>query len=268
MKPESKGILSFERFQIPYRVYGEGKDMLCLNGAQQSMAMWFSFLSRFSNEYRIILFDFPHQGKAKINKGSFDVSLDEQVAIMHKLIQHLNINNAIISSASWGGVVALLFALRFPQYIKKLVLGSMGMRPNKRMQDTIIKGINTKSTDRVEMAAILIESFGDLLSARIKNQIIYQFKSMSDERLGAFCKHGMSVIFGDSLDNILPLNKVNKETVVLYGKNDKIIDYKDVKSMVSSMPNCTLRTIDGVGHFLHLEDEIVFDVYREVFSQE
>ena len=34
----------------------------------------------------------------------------------------------------------------------------------------------------------------------------------------------------------------------------------------SQIPNCQLRIIKNVGHFLHLESEQVFDIYQELLS--
>ena len=55
-----KAVLRTGRFEIPYRVYGhDGPHLICLNGIQQSMAMWQGFVSRFAADYRIVLFTFP-----------------------------------------------------------------------------------------------------------------------------------------------------------------------------------------------------------------
>lgn len=257
-------MLSCGRFQIPYRIFGRGEDIVCLNGAQQSMAMWYSFLQRFGDSYRITLFDFPHQGRAKVDHGSCCVTLDEQVEIMQTVVAHLGIKSATICSASWGGVIALLFALHFPELTRMLILASFGTKPNARMKKTIIEGVNTKLQDRQKMAEVLIKSFGDSLPEMIKKQIVAQFKNMSEERIRAFSEHGLSVIFHDSLDKIVPLSKIDKRTIILYGEEDKIIDIEDVKSLTHKMPDCQVRVIPGVGHFLHLEDEKVFKIYEEI----
>ncbi|MFH0762577.1 MAG: hypothetical protein V1925_01660, partial [Candidatus Omnitrophota bacterium] len=60
-----KDTLKIDRFLIPCRIYeSRGAELICLNGVQQSMAMWHSFVRRFRKKYRIILFDFPNQGRA------------------------------------------------------------------------------------------------------------------------------------------------------------------------------------------------------------
>ncbi len=91
---KTKGTIDLERFRIPFRVYGEGEDIVCINGARQSMAMWTSFIRNFSDRYRITLFDFPYQGKAKIKNNSEPVSIEEEVDILHSVIKKLNINNS------------------------------------------------------------------------------------------------------------------------------------------------------------------------------
>jgi hypothetical protein len=49
VSPPAKGKLTVQRFIVPYRVYGAGEyTLVFINGVQQSMAMWHSFVRRFS----------------------------------------------------------------------------------------------------------------------------------------------------------------------------------------------------------------------------
>ena len=46
-----KGILKTGRFLISYRIYeNKGPQLICINGVQQTMAMWQTFISRFSRD--------------------------------------------------------------------------------------------------------------------------------------------------------------------------------------------------------------------------
>lgn len=262
-----KGTLEINRFQVSYRIYGEGKDVVCLNGAQQSMAMWSSFLHRFAEKFRITLFDFPHQGKGRVLHGPAAVSLDEEVEILRQVFYTLRIGRAVVCSASWGGVVALQFTARYPQYVDRLILASIGMKPNERMKETILAGTRMKRDNREEMAKVLISGFGGELPAVCKKQIVDQFKSMAPERIQAFSEHGMSVLCSGSLDKIVPLSLVRNPALVLYGENDRILDISDVENLVSALPDGKMRVVRGVGHFLHLQDEKVFDIYEELLRE-
>jgi len=254
------------RFSIPYRIYeNKGPQFICVNGVQQSMAMWQTLVARFSDRYRMVLFDFPNQGKAKILFGSSEVTLDEQVEILAAVMDKTGLNkDATICAASWGGVIAVALASRYPSRVKRLVLASLGTKPNKKMVETIKEGSNLAMQDRDKMAHVLIRSFGETLPQRIKQNIVNQFRAMKEENVQSFYDHGLLVISSKSLGDIVNLKNIKAKTILLNGENDTIIDLDDVKFLASQIPNCKLMIIKGVGHFLHMESDKVLDIYEEI----
>ncbi len=230
------------------------------------MAMWLSFLQHFRNQYRITLFDFPYQGKARVNKGSGDVTLDEQADILRAVIEGLGLERPTLCSSSWGGVIALLFATKYPLLTDKLVLGSVGLRPNRLMREVILKGIRMKHEDRQKLAYVIINNFGKDLPDEVKQQIVKQFQAMKEKQIQAFSQHGMSVILSESMDRVVPLGDIRAQTILLYGENDTIIDFKDVKALAALIPDCSIRIIPKTGHFMHMENEKVFDIYAQVLK--
>jgi pimeloyl-ACP methyl ester carboxylesterase len=263
-----KAVLRTGRFEIPYRVYEhDGPHLICLNGIQQSMAMWQGFVARFAADYRIILFNFPGQGKGRALSGSVRASLDEEVAILHELMQTTGVNQDVsFCTASWGGIVALAFASQHPHAVKRLLLGSIGTRPNQKMIETIQKGYEIGTENREQFAELLIDSFGQKLPESVKKKIATQFRTINKETLQSFCDHGLEVISVRKLSDHIDLKKVAVETVLVRGEEDTIIDLEDVMFLSSQIPNCQLKIIKNVGHFLHLESEQVFDIYRDLLS--
>jgi len=61
-----KRTIVADPFTIPVAEAGSGPQVLvCVNGMQQTMAMWRSVLKRMTAAgYRTVLFDFPNQGRA------------------------------------------------------------------------------------------------------------------------------------------------------------------------------------------------------------
>lgn len=261
-----KAVLEIGRFSIPYRIYeNSGPHVVCINGVQQSMAMWHAFISRFSRAYRIVLFDFPNQGKGKFLSGPKEATLDEQVEILHGVIDKAKVSkDAMMCSASWGGVVAVVFAAKYRDRIKRLTLASLGTKPNSNMVETIMHGSSMDLSDRKRIADTLIKSFGGNLPDHIKQKIIKQFHKMSEEELRAFYTHGLFVVSSKNLSELVNLKNIRAKTVLLNGEKDAIIDMDDVKFLASQIPNCELRIVKDVGHFLHMERESVLDVYQEI----
>jgi pimeloyl-ACP methyl ester carboxylesterase len=266
--PRSKGKLNIQRFVIPYRVYGSGETSLVfLNGIQQSMAMWHSFVCRFSHRFRIVLFDFPNQGTGRIVEGPADLSLDEQVDILNAVIETTGVDSRLtVCSASWGGVVALAYAERHPEKLQSLILASIGTKANQKMVEMITKGLEMPVKDRFELAKSIIENFGRNLPPAMKSRIVNQFQRMDMQAFQAFLRHGLNVLSVRELDKVVDVSKVQCKTTLVYGENDAIVDLEDVRFLASQMADSEVKVIKDVGHFLHLEKEELLDVYEEILA--
>ena len=268
IRPPIKGKLSVQRFVVPYRVYGEAeRTLVFINGIMQSMAMWHTFVRRFSQSYRIVIFDFPNQGSGRVVAGSFQLSLEEQVDILDAVIKAAGGEDQLtVCSASWGGVVAMVYAARHPQQLKRLILASMGTRPNQKMIETITKGLEMPTVNRLEVAETLIESFGQDLPEAMKNKIMRQFQRMGSEELAAFCQHGITVLSVRELGKVVDVSKIQCKTILVHGEKDAIVDLEDVRFLASQMPHSEVKVIKDVGHFLHLEKDELLDVYEDILA--
>jgi pimeloyl-ACP methyl ester carboxylesterase len=261
-----KGIIDLGRFSIPYRIYeNEGPHIICLNGVQQSMAMWHTLVERYTPNYRVVLFDFPNQGRGKVVSGPALVTLDEQVEILREVIKATGTNNSVsLCSASWGGIIAMAFAARYPGQVKQLCLASLGTKANDAMVKMIKKGLAVDPKNRQKMADMLISSFGQNLPKNIKNKIVKQFYSMSQENLKSFYDHGLAVVSAKKIGDLIKLSNIREKTFLIYGEKDTIIDLDDVRFLASQIPSCEVRVIKGAGHFLHMEQVDIFDIYADI----
>jgi pimeloyl-ACP methyl ester carboxylesterase len=56
------------------------------------------------------------------------------------------------------------------------------------------------------------------------------------------------------------------QTIVVHGEKDTIVDAADAELLATQIPNALFKSIPGVGHFLHLENEAILDVYEEILA--
>ena len=265
----TKGEITVGRFLIPYRLYGEGSRFLvCVNGAQQTMAAWRPVVNYFSKDYRLVLFDFPGQGRGQIISGSAVVGLDEQVEVLHQVLAAQNApEKSIVAGASWGGVVVAAFASRFPHLVDKIVLASFGIRVNEQLVQAIREGQQLNGTATGEqVAGVIIKYFGQHLNEAFKKKMYDQFKNIKKEHLENFHAHGQLLEATKHINEVVDLRSIKAQTLIINGEMDNVMDLEDVTLAAAQIANCLVKIVPGVGHFLHNESDDVLRIYRDFLS--
>ena len=96
--------------------------VVLLHGAGSNLEdMYLALAEPLAARHRVILVDRPGQGfsSRKAGQGS---SPSDQAAVLHDLLDALGVARATIVGHSWGGTLALTFALDYPARVAGLVL--------------------------------------------------------------------------------------------------------------------------------------------------
>ena len=265
----TRGEIRVGRFLIPYRLFGQGsRFMVCVNAAQQTMAAWRPVVTYFSRDYRLLLFDFPGQGRAQIISGSAVVALDEQVEVLHQVLSAQNApEKSIVAGASWGGIVVAVFASRFPHLVDKIILASFGIRVNEKLVQAIREGQQLNGTATGEqVAGVIIKHFGQHLNEAFKKKMYDQFKNITKEHLENFHAHGQLLKTTKHINEVVDLRSIKAQTLIINGAMDTVMDLEDITLAAAQIANCMVKIVPGVGHFLHNESDDVLNIYRAFLS--
>ncbi len=255
---------------MPYRVYGEAdKTVVCVSGAQQTMAVWRSFTSYFVKEYSIVVFDSPGQGRSRVLSGPPAISLDEQVEVLHSIVREThNYEPVHLAAASWGTIVAAAYAARHPAAVDKMILGSFGVKPSKTMLEVIKEGQQLYDENKgPAIAHLMIERFGQYIPDSYKSRIIEQFRQMTREQFLAFYANCEFVENARHINNFVDLRNIKAQTLIVNGEHDTILDLEDGVFASAQIPNCEVKIVPGAGHFLHFEHEEILEIYKEFLSR-
>ena len=85
-----------------------------LNGGMNCSEMWFKYVEKMSGEYRTLIFDYPQELK----------TCDENLKALYALLSRLEIGKAFFVGASFGGLMAQVFAREHPEMVTGLGLFS------------------------------------------------------------------------------------------------------------------------------------------------
>lgn len=261
-----KGTLNIGRFEVPYRKYGNNSHLLmCVSGAMQTMAIWRTVVNRFAGAFTVVIFDMPGIGRSEIKSGGAHVTVQEQLETLHALIQETHAGGEVtLAGSSWGTAIAAAYAASRPDAVQHLVLSSFGMKPNAGMQDIVRRGLaHYHDGEYARGADLILEMFGSQVGESYKRQIIAQFEQLNDAHAEAFAEHCANILKLGRLDDVIDLTQIKARTLIMNGSLDTIIDLEDMDIAARLIPNCEVRLIEGVGHFLHFERPELLDVYAE-----
>ncbi len=107
---------------IYYEIHGDGEPVIFGNGVFSNTLGWINQVPVFSKEYQVILYDMRGQGQSEKPEEpySFDVHADDQKA----LLEELGISKAHHVGISYGAELGLVFALKYPEMLRSLVVCS------------------------------------------------------------------------------------------------------------------------------------------------
>lgn len=108
-----------EGAEVYYEADGSGDALLLIHAGVADCRMWDEQMTAFAPYFRTIRFDMRGFGRTRLSRGAF--SYHEDVAALLDALGH---ETAHIVAISFGGRVALDFALAYPHRVRSLVLGA------------------------------------------------------------------------------------------------------------------------------------------------
>jgi len=105
---------------IHYTIEGEGPVVTLSHSLGCSLSMWDDQVRALKGRYRVLRFDTRGHGQTSAPPGPY--TLEQQVEDVHGLLTGLGIRETHFVGLSLGGMIGQLFALKYPEVVRSLVL--------------------------------------------------------------------------------------------------------------------------------------------------
>lgn len=241
--------------EIYYETHGEGEPVVFLNGIMMNTKSWGGLLPLFSEKFKLILFDFRDQ--AQSTKMEQQYSLDQHAEDLLGLLNELDISKAHLMGPSYGGNVALKFALSHQDRVKSLILPH-----TTNFHSNHLKEIGTAW----EVAAKLnnAEKFFQLAIPYIYGGSFYETSlDWLRERQEMF-KDLLTKEWFESFIRLMrstenyyispeELQKIRVPTLLIGAEEDILTPIRYMKTIYENVENCEFVTIPEAGHASFLE---------------
>jgi len=114
--------------ELHYVEAGEDFPLVLLHGNGEDHSYFEHQMEPFSRRYRVIAPDTRGHGKSP--RGEAPFTLEQFAEDLKEFLDGLGISRCHLLGFSDGGNIALIFALKYPQYIEKLVVDGANLEPD------------------------------------------------------------------------------------------------------------------------------------------
>lgn len=258
--PAMGQFLQVDGHRIHAEVMGDGPDVVLIHGSNgNTRDMTYALAPALADRYRVIVFDRPGLGYSDpINpKGA---SISEQAAILQQAALALGADKPIVVGHSYGGAVALSWAVNHPDHIAALVTLAGASNP----WDSELEFFYKLTSNPVGAAIAL-----PLIAAWVPEPLVED--TFTDVFAPQPMPHDYGAHFGpglslrrsslrsnalqranllDEIKDMAPhYSEISVPTEIVHGTADSVVGI-DIHSgeLAEQIPNAELTRLDGVGH--------------------
>lgn len=247
---QAKGMKEEQGFKFIDQ--GSGQILLLLHGLFGALSNWEGVVNKFSGNHRIIIPMLPIYELPVRQAG-----LEKLIEFLESFIDHMKLENFDIMGNSLGGHMALMYTLKHPENVNRMILtGSSGLFENAMGGSFPRRGSYDYIKERVQY------TFYDPDTAT-EEYIQEVFETTKDIPK---CLRIVSIAKSAQRNNLAKeLHKIKAETLLIWGLNDTItppIVAHDFNRMIS---NSELRFIDKCCHAPMMEHPQLFNEILEEF---
>ena len=263
------GYAEVNETRLYYEIAGEGDTVILIHGFSLDVRQWNDQFEFLANQYRVLRYDMRGFGKSMTPTGTPYTHTDDLKA----LLEYLNIQQAHILGHSFGGRVAIAFALLYPEMTLSLIGADPaleGYEPTNEPSKMVVEELNriwSAGKDAgVEAARELWLQFSPFGAAWKIPPVARRIKEMIQDY------SGWHWVNDDTYQPISPpaseqLDKIYPPTLILVGSLNPQLILDACNFMSEKVANAKEVQIPGVSHMLNMEDPNQFNIEVLKFLQ-
>ena len=219
--------------------------MLLQHGFSRSGKFWYGWVPLLAHEFRILRPDMRGMGLSTIPEDKYEPSLDTFADDVRSILDHLDIDKVVYVGESFGGIIGLMFAHKYPQRTRALVLCNTPCRLPQRERSS--PGSDWDTTMSQSIGAWSTATINMRLDTRVAPQGLKEWYISEMDRTSSSIGRRLQGYL-DTLDFSPHLKEVKTPTLLLVGEESPTSTLEQQQFMAEQLPNSRLVVYPGLGH--------------------
>ncbi len=209
---------------------------------------------------------FDHRGQGRSARGPKETyTLENNVEDMEALRQHLGLDKIVVIGASYGGMVALTYASRYPEHVSHLI--AIVTVPDSRFLDRAKQILAERGTEEQQAIAqhLWDGTFRDEEHLREYFQILGPMYSLTFDPDSPQNSWKRAILSADAINQAFggflrtydvrdQLPKITAPTLVIGARHDWICPPEFSEEIAALIPNADLRIFENSGHGVRADE--------------
>lgn len=260
------GFAEINGASLYYEVAGEGQPFVMIHAGIANKAQWDDQFEFFAKHYRVVRYDMRGYGQSQPVQGDYQRHED-----LRGIMDHLNIDHAIVMGCSMGGGAAMNFALDYPARTDALIMvGSAPMgfgyddwspSPLDEEMETAYEAGDLARVNEIGMR-IFVDGQG-----RTPDQVDPALrKKVYDMNMIALGNEGK---MGKDLSRPVPavqqVGNLKMPVLVVMGDLDEEYIHRAFAFMAENIPGAQTVVMPGTSHLPNMEFPAEFNAHVQAF---
>lgn len=254
-----KNVAISEQLNVSYLENDVKSDvtLVLLHGFGANKDNWLAVSNEFDDKYHLIIPDLIGDGESS-KTLDINYSIENQTKMLHDFLSKFPNKNIVLVGNSMGGQISLNYAYNYKIH-SLILIDSMGLE----VENSYVNHLGIKEIEKLYLNVCSIEKMKKLLELTyykppyIPNSVL-EYLAQEKCKLSKLDRHKYNGLFDaklNLLDNMSAKSKqVKIPTLVLWGKEDKIISVKNAYAFDKYLSNSKLVIFDELGHMPMLEN--------------
>jgi 2-succinyl-6-hydroxy-2,4-cyclohexadiene-1-carboxylate synthase len=258
-------ILDLNGLKYHVEITGKGHPFVLLHGFTGNIDTWKPFCKKWAEHSKLIMVDIIGHGKTDSPDDLAHYRMEKAAGDLANILDQLNIGQTDVLGYSMGGRLALAFAVRFPERVRKLVLesASPGLKTERERSERRQSDARLAKMILEQGLEAFVDNWENIplfqsqkrLPPEVREKIRKQRLATNNERGLANSLIGMGT--GAQASNWNELSRIDCEVLLITGELDQKF-CGIAEEMQQLLKKCRWIVVESCGHAIHVEDEEKF----------
>ena len=226
-----------------------GDTIVLVHGFGANKDNWTRIARELTDNFNVYAIDLPGHGESS-KPLDLGYSLEEQVSHLDRILEALGINTMHMMGNSMGGGITALYAATYPDKIKTAVLFDPAgiLDYENEMVGMVLAGDNPLIPSKAG-------DFKRLMDFAMEEQpfvpwpilSVMEEKAIANQEVNKVIFAAISEV-GFTSDFRNTIKRIEDPVLIVWGKEDRILDYRNGEAFLEAIPGARLEILEGIGH--------------------